>query len=202
MQNVFKNALYHREPTVLQRRLLPLSLAHVYSLMVIDSPYVTGGEKTLLDLAIAVMICSRTWKQGQAFFESDDILDQCAKWGRKCRRLDFNTEQSNFVLYLDEYTQFPDRYSTVKPEAQKPCKHPWPLLIAKRLIGPSCNPETEARVWDMPLPLALSYWSAEAEIQGDESLATEADKQKRVEQEAHREKQRLEYEANQKKASE
>jgi len=198
MQDVFKNTLYHREPTVLRRRLFPLCLSHIYALMVIDSPYVTGGTRTLLDLAIAVMICSRTWEEGKAFFGSDDILKQCAKWGSKCKRLDFNAEQDKFALYLDEYTQFPDRFATGGKEAPKPCRHPWPLLICKRIL-PDVG---ESRAWNMPLPLALSYWSAEAEIQGDESLTTEADRLRRKEQEEYYEKQRLEHEAKQAKAAE
>ena len=186
MQDVFKNALYHKEPTVLGRRLLPLSLAHIYALMAIDSPYTDGGPKSLIDLSVAVMICSRTWEEGQEFFRQSNLLRVCKAWGKTCGKMKFGEEQSKFIRYLDEYTQFPDRLQDV---GATPCRHPWPLLVVQTILGKV----TESRAWNMPLPLAVSYWSAEAELNGDETLKGDSFDADLAAQTAHREKQRREY---------
>ena len=50
-------------------------------------------------------------------------------------------------------------------------QNPWPLIIATKLkdsVG-------ESRAWNMALPMALAYWSAEAELLGDKSLVSDAD---------------------------
>ena len=47
--------------------------------------------------------------------------------------------------------------------------HPWPLVIAVTIM-PIVG---EVRAWNMPLPLAVSYWSAIAETHGDKSLISD-----------------------------
>jgi hypothetical protein len=190
MQTVFKNAIYHREPTVLRRRLLPLCLGHVYALMAAESPYVCGGNKSIVDLAVAVMVCSRTWEAGQEWFRAPGINRKCRAWGRTCRKLSFVAEHQRFTEYLDTYTQFPERRAD--PTA-KPARHPWPLLLATQLTAAV----GESRAWNMPLPLAVSYWSANAELAGDDTLVSVSDDDLLKEQIAWRAQQKREWEAKQ-----
>jgi len=182
MQQVFKNALYHTEPTVLLRRLLPLSLGHLYQLYAAESAYaIKGGKPGLPDLVYAVGICSRTFEQGMAWLRRPRLLAECERWGRRARnRVDPEEEHQVFLEYVDQFAIFPERYQDDKLQA-KPCKHPWPLVIAVKII-PLVG---ESRAWNMPLPLALSYWSALAETEGDESLRGEDDERRRALQLAH-----------------
>jgi hypothetical protein len=55
----------------------------------------------------------------------------------------------------------------------------------------------EDRVWNMPLPLAFSYWSAMAELQGDRTLKSDQDMADIEAQVAHREQQKQEWLAKQ-----
>lgn len=174
MQAVFRNAFYHKTPTVLLRQLLPLSLGHVHQLYAADSPYVCGGNKTVNDLALAVAVCSRTWEELAAWLHTPGLLTQCKRWGRKASfRLNFFREHNRFVKYLDDYTQMPDRWQPdTKGGKPKVYQHPWTLIIATELL----DKVGESRAWNMPLPLALSYWSALAELRyGDDSLKTPED---------------------------
>lgn len=168
MQPVFKRALFHREPVVLKRQLLPLCCGHVMTLMVAENAYVTPGEiPTLLSLALAVGICSRTHEDAEAWIKSDNLLEDTKRWGRKCRKLDFTMEGARFEQYLRDFSIFPARWS--KSRNPQPTRHPWPLLVATSIM-PIVG---ESRAWNMPLPKAVSIWSAMDELDGDTSLKTD-----------------------------
>uniref|UniRef100_A0A6M3LLN6 Uncharacterized protein n=1 Tax=viral metagenome TaxID=1070528 RepID=A0A6M3LLN6_9ZZZZ len=173
MQKVFQNALYHQEPTVLLRRLLPLCLGHLHQLYAAESCYVNGGAKHLFDLVFAVGICSRTWEEGIAWLHSPTLLRSVKRWGRESSRtLNFFEEERKFAVYFDEYSQLPYRRIKEGPEAGRPYKHPWTLILATELL----DKVGESRAWNMPLPLALSYWSGWQEIaHGDDTLNSEQD---------------------------
>ncbi|MEN6360042.1 MAG: hypothetical protein ABFD59_08300 [Smithella sp.] len=168
MQQVFKVAICQPESVVLRRRLLPLSLGHIYALMVYDSPYISGEKKTLIDLAFAVGICARSFEDIISWLSSKTLLRDCKQWGQSCRKLNFAAEEVEFESYLNSHCIVPDRW---KSEKSDPVLHPWPLIIAVSLF-PLVG---ESRAWNMPLPLAMSYWSAQEEINGDKSLKSEHD---------------------------
>lgn len=165
MQEVFKNAILPLEPDVLGVRLLPLSLGHVYILMAVDSPFAVGGKPHLGNLSFAVQVCSRTFEDAQKWLHSETLIADVAKWGKSCRKMDFGAESKKFEEYIAQSTQMPERLSS-SPGGGKGVKHPWPLIIAVSLfkhIG-------ESRSWNMPMGMAVAYWSALAETQGDDSL--------------------------------
>ena len=172
MQEVFRNAVYHAEPTVLNRRLLPLCLGHCYILMAAESPFAVDTKPTLFDLAFAAGICSRSFEDGEAWIKSPKLADECVAWGKTCRKLTFSKESDAFRAYIRTFSAMPARFL---PKSAKPCLHPWPLFVAAHLIG--CVHIPEARAWNMPLPMAISLSSAFAETQGDKSLESEQDRQ-------------------------
>jgi hypothetical protein len=178
MQTVFQNALYHAEPTILLRRLCPLSLGHLHQLYAAESAYVTGEPINLFDLVFAVAICSRTWEQGLAWLHSPTLKKDCKAWGRKASaQLNFRKEGEKFRHYLDEYTQLPKRWHKQGIGQGRPFQHPWTLILATELL-PMVG---ESRAWNMPLPLALSYWSARQELQyGDDTLENPGDERARA----------------------
>jgi len=138
------------------------------TLMAADNPYaVPQTEKpNLIHLAFAVGICSRTHEDGEAWMRSENLLPEVKKWGKSCRKLNFPQEAKAFETYLRDFTIFPLR-ATKSPSSE--CHHPWPLIIAVSIM-PMVG---ESRAWNMPLPKAISLWSAYQETQGDDSLVTD-----------------------------
>lgn len=168
MQDVFKAAILPDGPDVLRVRLRPLSLAHVYILMSVDNPFAIGGSPHLGHLAFAVQICTRTFDENQEWFRSPSLVSDVEKWAEKCRDLDFPQERDKFEAYMKASTLLPQRWKK-KDKIGAAVKHPWPLVIAVAMF----KHVGETRAWDMPLPLAMSYWSALGELNGDDSLMTE-----------------------------
>lgn len=162
MQDVFRNAVYHREPVVLRRQLLPLCLGHCYILLAAESPVVTGGRVDLKALAFAVGVCSRTFEDAQAWIKSDTLVADCIAWGKQYEQDNPAKDLAAFAEYKAEFDKFPNRFS----KSRSPCHHPWPLLVAVAL-APAYS---ESRSWNMPLPLALSYWSV---LLGDDGLISD-----------------------------
>lgn len=177
MQQVFKSAIYHRAPVVLGRQLLPLCLGHVYLLMAADSPYAVPKDEPphLLNLAFAVAICSRSFEDCQSWIESPGVEAECAAWGASCEGMDFPAESDTFAAYLADSAVLPDK---APRGAVTPYRHPWPMVVAVSimpLVGSSSIQSAESRAWNMPQALAMSYHSALSELQGDDSLKTDAD---------------------------
>jgi len=141
-------------------------------LLAVESPYVIGGECGIFDLAFAVGVCTRTWEDGQKWLRSPRVFRDAEQWGSKCRGMDMEAENKAFAAYLDDYTKMPERWEPKSDgKGGNSVQNPWPLLIATKLkdsIG-------EEKAWNMPLPMALAYWSAEAELLGDKSLVSDAD---------------------------
>lgn len=168
MQDVFKNAILPEEPDVLGVRLLPLSLGHVYILLAVDNPFAVGGSPHLGHLAFAVQVCSRTFEDCQKWMRSGDLVKDVSEWGKKCRDMDFKKERDIFKEYIGGSADVPERWS--KQKSPTPVKHPWPLFVSVQvmpLVG-------ESRAWNMPVAMAMAYWSA---LSGDDALMTDAELQ-------------------------
>lgn len=171
MQQVFKRSLFHSAPIVLKRQLHPLSCGHAYILMAAESPFFIGGEINLSALSVAVGVCSRDFASASEWINSDLSAEDARKWGKECRDLDFAEEAKKFREYLSSYAVMPERF--VKKDS-KPCRHPWPLITAVRLMLLGIP---EERAWNMHISMALSLASAHAETQGDDSLESEEERQ-------------------------
>ncbi len=169
IQEVFRQALFHSEPKVLNRRLLPLSLGHLYYLQAANSPYFYGREKVFGDLILAVAICTRTWEQMECFVGASSGDDEFSAWGHECQQLDIAAESAVLEKYIADSCVFPVRFQDVSKPSKR-CLHPWPLYLATSIM----DMVGESRAWNMPVALAISYASARAEWKnGDESLRDE-----------------------------
>lgn len=188
MQQVFRNALFHWEPTVLGRRLLPLSCGHAYVLMAEGSPYADRARRpTVMDLSFAVAVCSQAFEDGLAWARSLHAASkEATAWGKKCRKMDFTVEDEIFSRYIKVFSMFPRRYSKTKNPTE--CGHPWPLLIATSIM-PVVG---ESRAWNMPLPMAISLWSAQLELAGDDSIQKDWEAAAVAKMKAEREKKQKE----------
>lgn len=182
MQEVFRNAVYHTEPTVLLRHLKPLALGHCFILLAADSPYILGTIPNLMDLALAAGVCSRTFEDAGEWIKSPGIKKDCTTWGKRCRGMNFAAESRKLSDYLRDFSAMPSRFL---PKTAKPCLHPWPLFLVAELLQLNIG---ESRAWNMPLPMAISITSAYGETQGDKSLESEDDRRMIDELKARQEK--------------
>ncbi len=164
-------------PKVLGKQLLPLSLGHLFILQASDSPLLTEGEVTLGDLAFCVWCCSMEFPEVQAKLagirtEKDMLKLQKSvfKWGKKNPLKKLNVEEiaNQIADYLGDFIQAPTRWES---KEDKQAKVPWMLSVATCLM--MHGGFEEERAWTMPVPLALSMYSAIGEALGDESLLTE-----------------------------
>src|SRR3989442_14366542 len=88
-------------------RLEQLSLGHLFLLADISSPFLQGGQVSVIDLSNAVFVCSQNWRKVAVdsrrwwfpFFQR--------VWGTRCRKMDFEAEHEKFLAYFKDETDFP-----------------------------------------------------------------------------------------------
>jgi hypothetical protein len=91
------------------------------------------------------------------------------RWGSTCGEIVFKNEKDRFDKYFNDSIIMPERFSSGNGSA---VLHPWPLAIAVSIM-PMVG---ESRAWNMPFALAVSYWSANAEMtHDDKSLLSDRD---------------------------
>lgn len=179
MQEFYGNTLCNDVPVVLGKTLRPLTLAHVYTLLAAESPYVCdkpdSEKKTLFDLAFAVAVCSRTWEEiGELLANRDtrEIEAWGRQWGKAWNtRIDPFIEDEKMVQYLDRYTALPERKRKHKNAPDSGSRNPWPLILVSKYKGEL----GESRAWNLPVSLAFAYWLADCERDGDDSLVSDAE---------------------------
>ena len=69
--------------TILGLRLRPLSLGHIILLYRLESVFVCGGIPTFSDLALSVLICASTYKEGLSYLENPDLSSELRRWADK-----------------------------------------------------------------------------------------------------------------------
>ena len=90
---------------VLRKRLRDFSLGHAYLLEALESPFMVGGKVGLGDLAVAVLVCSKTFAKAREFLmlPPPSIVKHAERWGFWCRllgvKLDREMEQFKEYYY-------------------------------------------------------------------------------------------------------
>jgi hypothetical protein len=109
--------------TILGLRLRPLSMGHLIILHRIGSPFVVDTEELtgLGDLAVACLICSKTYQEGQELISDPDLPGALYRWGRRLtkphwwnrrREIDLAEKFGLFADYIKAATEIPDHYWT------------------------------------------------------------------------------------------
>jgi hypothetical protein len=167
MQHVFKAAVFQERFTVMGRALLPLCLGHCYILAGSDNAWMEDRKPLLPDLVFAVSVCSRTFEAALAHLaDPAQAVLEASAWGRSWKPARLTDELTEFGRYIHAHAVAPERWIG---SGDKKARHPWPLLMAARLM----QHLPESRAWNMPMPMAFSIWSAFLEIAGDDSLVTD-----------------------------
>lgn len=69
--------------TVLGVPLLPLSAGHLIRLNQVENTFLLGGDLTLEDLALGVLICSRNWDDCTTILNSPKLVQYMRRWQRR-----------------------------------------------------------------------------------------------------------------------
>lgn len=161
--------------TVLRKRLKDFSVGHAFLLEAIESPFILGGNATLSDLATAVLICSLPFKKACQYLMSplNKILRDVQRWAWWCSlwRLDLANEMDAFKTYISAYHDMPDAY---RKRGQKRYRSALPESV--RVAWCLMERMSEYDAWNCPMSRALTYFTAQAEYNGQEFVTEEEHK--------------------------
>ena len=172
MLKVFQAAVFCRRWRVLGKDLLPLSLGHIWFLDASDNAFVAGNKPpTISDVIMVASICSRTWAQNMAAYANPAREGRAvAAWSKKCKDIRIRREIKSVDGYIEDHAIMPEMWSSGGNDGK--AKHPWYILMYVRLTRDGVD-----GAMDMPLPLAMSLWSAGRELDGDRSLISDEEKE-------------------------
>mgnify|MGYP001605524580 CR=1 FL=1 len=152
------------EPTtILGVRLRPLSLGHVLLLHRVRSSFVTPDEPlTIHDLALSVLICSLSHRDGLSIFDHKHLDRLFARWHWKLTRprwivvgkrrtVDYVAKSAEFAEYIKRHSDIP-RYS-YNPADFRDSGGPGVQIVKCTLMRDLHIPEAE--LMDRPWKLCL-----------------------------------------------
>lgn len=153
MNRHFAESFLNRDDhCVLGRRLLPLSLWHMFNLEVAQSPYFLGGSfPSARDLRLAVRVCRTPYPH------LPDLSDKSFFWDwLKAFRCTFLLETVKFKTYLEDYNALPQLWQAERKRGpgREATGLPWSLAIVTGVCGATGWPAET--VWNMPIGQA--YW--------------------------------------------
>lgn len=83
--------------------LLPLTLGHVQVMTSIDCL----GARDPAELCLALLVCSRPWREAMPFLQSPDFDAQAKAWGEALGEWDFEEKRADFNDYLRANMEVP-----------------------------------------------------------------------------------------------
>lgn len=177
MDSNFIASVFATPPVVLGRKLKPFCCGHASLLDGLESAYIRGGAVNSQELIVAVWICSNTFEVGKHKIteELEELTAECLTWGASVGVWNFKEAHAIFTRYMEDHTRAPERW---KKKGSDSSRAPWPLVVATTLMQELMV--SESRAWNMPLQEALWYFAAISERQGDKSLVTEEDRDRRA----------------------
>ena len=155
--------------TVLRKRLRDFSLGHAYLLEALESPFMVGGKVGLGDLAVAVLVCSKTFAKAREFLMLPPplLIKKAERWGWWCRLMGvkLDHEMAEFKNYILAYTETPEAFEA-KGKKGRDSAVPMAVRIAWQLM----DRMSEDDAWNCPMSRALTYYTSQAEYNGQEFL--------------------------------
>jgi len=175
MSGEWAGVIERRDFVVFGRHLQPLTMRHLYLLITIDSPVLTGAPADEADLLLAVWLCTWPAEVAQRSLERPTSLSTQfrawgASWGSKAvGDGSLLAEAAVFHEYLLYWMRAPRRWGS---EGGK-IVTPWVLFLCSELRRHyGCS---EAEVWSMAPTKAFAMYAAISEAHGSDSLMSEAD---------------------------
>lgn len=170
MRNVWLTALLAQPPVILGRKLAPFSLSHSLILHAAGNPYWFGRECKPDDLIEAVLICSRTWEENQAWFANPEKRTAKKLAARMFFRREFHKAHDALAQYLNDACDVMAREVPDGDGAGKELLAPWQYRVACFLMK---HGMTESQAWNCPINRARCYLDAVCEEKGWVTLCEE-----------------------------
>jgi hypothetical protein len=148
---------------VLGRKLRHLTLRHLWLLEAADSPYAFRAPPAYSDTVFAVFLLSLPFPVARWVLMHPRVMAWWVSlWARRHKGIDIAGDMASFADYWDTYTAQAEVWEA-KGALHRSCL-PSSVKIAWAIMGKV----SERRAWSMPLPLAMAYFTAEAEFNGQE----------------------------------
>ena len=159
--------LFVKPPVIMGVKMKPFSIIHAVVLRELGSPFcAVGGKPERGDLLIALMVCSRTYREISRDIVPD--LAKCKYVGMLLRSVVRNIAlaQYKFAVYLDDFASVPGHGPTTKPG--KPCK----AMAEWHMVRVLCSEYGISfdRAWDMPYGAARCACDCYSEANGSKTL--------------------------------
>jgi len=156
---------------VFGRRLLPLSFAHLLCLRALECNPIYGDDEPH-QMAIAVCICSRTYKQimNDIFSNSKIAEKEIAKIGKSILSYDVDHEKKNLVQYFENGGICPEHWVPAEKNSDS-VKAPWELHVVRvlcHIYGLSFD-----QAMNYPDAAGRSLYDVDAQVRGSDSLKTD-----------------------------
>jgi hypothetical protein len=167
-----------RPGVVLHKRLQDFSVGHAYLLEALESPFMLGGRVAFYDLVVAVLVCSMPFAKARKYLMRplSRIRRDAERWGFWCRLRGFDIDKATeaFREYIGAYHDMADPYRDKKSKPGESC-----LPEAVRIAWALMERMSEDEAWNCPMARALTYYTAQAEYNGQKFMTeTEARKLK------------------------
>ena len=158
---IFAGSMLPPTPTILGRRLLPLSCWHSLLLMLAGSPWLKGGASDWADVVFGVWVCSRAYDPAERW-DFAKIAKEAVAWGKKNRGWDRDQAGALFAEYVDASFRFP---SLRTPANGADSGVPWPFRAVATVMH--YMPQlTEEQAWNLPVARIACYRACYAEDLG------------------------------------
>ena len=154
-------------------RLQPFRLGHLRLLECIESPYLVGGDATVMDLAAAVALLRLPWRVARWAVGRRGALS-VASWlvARKSgREWQWHEESDALSAYVEQCLWTPEQFKEdgAKDGSVFGYASSFSMRVAARLAGSDFRALTRApcrQVWDMTVTEALAWAVTASELSG------------------------------------
>lgn len=177
MTGEWSGVIERREFVVFGRRLQPLTMRHLFLLITIDSPVLSGTDCSAADVLLAVWLCAWPAEVAQQSLEKPaGLAKQFSSWGtawgyRTAGDGTLLAEAEKFRAYLLYWMRAPRRWGSEGGSGK--VRTPWVLFLCSELRRHyGCS---ESEVWGMPPTKAFAMYAAISEAHGSDDIMTEAE---------------------------
>jgi len=169
--------------TLLGQKLEPFSIGHWILLERFDCSYIKGGDATIPDLMLGVLICCHKYDEFLELSHGQSIYDLSKKWTKRIGNFDFVEKSKAFTEYIDDAVSSSPKYwveESSKSNSSKRSGAPYVQTIKTFLLSKTNLTEQEIlnrpfgqSVWDMTTVLEIEG-SLRINSKADDDAAQEA----------------------------